>query len=214
MTREDLEYVPHSEMNGEAREAYNCSDVSSDGEVVIVDDVKVSDLKVRATIPAKFNTIKLGATFSFSNGPAKLFDDVETAGATAFQIFISEPDNWPALYLPAKLVEEFRYEMTMRRWSNENIFVHGHLHVNLASSVEATYNRCYKLFVSEVRACEQLGLKYYIFHPGSPQKKTSREHAIKQMAVAIDRCSAELCPLCYDPHREYGRPRRRMWLQF
>ena len=169
------------------KELYNCSDVESeDDEVMIVDDMSVSELKINATAPQLYKPIKLGATFSFSKGPRKLFDKVEAAGATAFQVFISKPDNWPALYLSKNIIEEFKREQTLRRWSNENIFVHGHLHVNLASSVEATYNRCYKLFLSEVRACEQLGLKYYILHPGSPQKKTSREHAITQMARAID----------------------------
>ena len=171
-------------------EYYECSEADDNEDVILVEDRTPSEIVMREPLTRQ-PMINVGATFSFESGPCHLFDSAEVAGATAIQLFVSRPDNWPAVYLKPNVVSEFRRERTKREWPLENIFVHGHLHVNLASSIEATFNRCYRLLESEVRACEALGVKYYIFHPGSPQKKLTREVAIKQMAKALDRALAE-----------------------
>ena len=127
----------------------------------------------------------IGGTFSPLKGYAKMIQDAKEAKATYLQFFISKSDQWPARYVSKEEKEEFELALKSEGWKKENIVVHGHLHLNLASKNEVTYERCFRLFESEVKACSVLGISLYVLHPGSPKKVVSHDEAIVQTAEAV-----------------------------
>ena len=90
------------------------------------------------TIGSKLNNWLIGGTFSPSKGYSHMFKDAKESKANCLQFFISKSDQWPAQYIVKD--EKYNFEKAIKSagWSKENLIVHGHLHLNLASSNKAT----------------------------------------------------------------------------
>ena len=127
----------------------------------------------------------LGATFSITQNRT-VFELAREAGAQAFQFFISGERPWPELILREEFLDAFLNERMESKWNRDHIFVHGHLHINLASALEENLKRAERLFMSEIKGCEDMGIRNYILHPGSPKKKMDHQTAIKQVARLIN----------------------------
>jgi apurinic endonuclease APN1 len=115
-----------------------------------------------------------------------VFELAREAGAHAFQFFISGERPWPELILREEFLDAFLNERMESKWNRDHIFVHGHLQINLASALEENLKRAERLFMSEIKGCEDLGIRNYILHPGSPKKKMDHQTAIKQVARLIN----------------------------
>jgi len=127
----------------------------------------------------------IGGTFSITKGYDAMFQDARDANANVIQFFISKSNQWPSRIIGRGEKEAFDKAVKSANWKRENLIIHGHLHLNLASKNKATYDRCLRLFRSEVEACATLGVPFYVLHPGSPKKEMSHTEAIKQTANAV-----------------------------
>jgi apurinic endonuclease APN1 len=127
----------------------------------------------------------IGATFPYSNDAKRLFQSANLSNAKAIQFFF--PSNtWPAIHVTDGEAAVFHEARNDFLGDKESVFLHGHLHLNLASANKGTFDRCLRLFKSEVAACQKLGVKFYVLHPGSPKKQMSHQDAITQIALSID----------------------------
>jgi deoxyribonuclease IV len=111
------------------------------------------------------NTVFLGAHVSISGGVDKAPAIGLEIGCEAIQIFTRNQMQWKAKPLTKVDLDSFRQRM---RASKIKIGIsHDSYLINLGSPVETKLMQSRIAFGEEIERCEQLGLSYLVFHPGS-----------------------------------------------
>ena len=113
------------------------------------------------------------------------FKDADAAHAQAMQLFISDSKSWPPKVIGEDGIQYFRRERLLYNFDMKNIVVHGNLKINIASPDDINYNIAIKTMKREIECCSELGIGFYVIHPGSAKHKYTRERAIKRAADAI-----------------------------
>ncbi len=105
-----------------------------------------------------------GAHVSSAGSILKTFERAEEIGAEVFQFFLRSPRAWGWKGVSKELVSKFR-----RRLSDfgNPVMVHAPYLLNLASPKEDLRRRSVEVFLEELIACEELGVDFYNFHPGT-----------------------------------------------
>ena len=116
-----------------------------------------------------------------------IFVQAEEADANCFQFFLSGLKDWPTVTIQEEFIKNFQLNRLKYAGKYEkNIFVHGNLLINIASTDRGVYQRSVKVFLTEMGICNQLGVDYYVLHPGSSKKKMSRPKTIANVAATIN----------------------------
>ena len=107
----------------------------------------------------------LGAHVSTSGGVDKAPANGARIGCEAIQVFTKNQRQWKAKSLSKAEIENYRGEIEKSKIQLD--VSHDSYLINLASPEDEILKRSREAFEDEVERCEQLGVPYLIFHPGS-----------------------------------------------
>src|SRR5919197_1485025 len=127
----------------------------------------------------------LGAHEGVAGGVSTAFSRAEADGADCLQIFTRNLRSWASKPLDAGEVELFRAEAKRTRM---RVAAHSTYLVNLCCDDRAIRKKSWETLADELARCEQLGIRWLIFHPGSRgDEREGIELAAEGMTQALDR---------------------------
>ncbi len=124
------------------------------------------------------DVLLLGVHLSTSKGIKGLFEEARRLKINVFQFFLGSPRVWKNKKLSEKERELFLKE------KNSYLFiaVHAPYLLNFASFSEDLYRRSIKRAIDDIEEMNKIGIKYYIFHPGT---NSDISGGIKKIRYAI-----------------------------
>jgi len=128
----------------------------------------------------------IGAHVSASGGVENAPLNAKAIGATAFALFTKNQRQWKAAPLSADSIAAFKRNCEVNGFTPEQILPHDSYLINLGHPEAEGLEKSREAFIDEMRRCEQLGLKYLNFHPGSHLKKISESECLARIAESIN----------------------------
>lgn len=128
----------------------------------------------------------IGAHVSAAGGVQNAPLNALRIGATAFGLFTKNQRQWKAKPLSAPSIEAFQRNCTASGYTPEHILPHDSYLINLGHPEPEGLEKSRQAFLDEMQRCEQLGLKYLNFHPGSHLGKISEVRSIRRVAQSIN----------------------------
>ncbi|HEX9291944.1 MAG TPA: deoxyribonuclease IV [Anaeromyxobacteraceae bacterium] len=106
----------------------------------------------------------LGAHVGVAGGVSTAFARAEADGADCLQIFTRNVRGWATKPFDPDEVERFRAES---RRTRKPVAAHSTYLVNLCCEDRAIRQKSWDALADELQRCEQLGVRWLVFHPGS-----------------------------------------------
>jgi len=128
----------------------------------------------------------VGAHVSASGGAFNAPSNAKKIGAKAFALFTKNQRQWKAKPLTEEEIEKFKDNCSAEGYSPDYILPHDTYLINLGAPEKEALEKSRDAFIEEMKRCEQLGLKFLNFHPGSHKKKMSDDDCLKRIAESID----------------------------
>ena len=128
----------------------------------------------------------IGAHVSISGGVENAPQNAESIGAKAFAMFTKNQKQWHANPLTEKNITQFKENCKKGGFNPDHILPHDSYLINLGHPEEEGLQKSRNAFLDEMQRCEQLGLKYLNFHPGSHLKKIDPEQCLERIAESIN----------------------------
>jgi deoxyribonuclease-4 len=125
----------------------------------------------------------LGAHTSTSGGTAAAVELADKLGFTAMQIFSKNNTRWAQRPFKESEIQDFK-----KKLKNSNIkyvCVHDSYLINLCADNPEFKKKSDEAFLDEIERCQQLGIEYLNFHPGSHGGKGEKE-GIKAIAESLN----------------------------
>lgn len=107
-------------------------------------------------------------------------------GANAFALFTKNQRQWVSAPLSAGSIEKFKANCARSGIDASYILPHDSYLINLGNPDEEAIQKSRAAFIDEMQRCEQLGLKYLNFHPGSHLNKIPVEQCLDEIAANIN----------------------------
>lgn len=127
----------------------------------------------------------IGCHTSISGGIWKAPLEAAEFGAKAFGLFLHNQHQWMMKPLAEGHAEKFRDTCQKLNYQPNQIVPHGSYLLNCGSPKEDVKKKSMAMLVQELQRCEDLGLLYFNFHPGSTLGKISIEKCLSSIANAI-----------------------------
>lgn len=128
----------------------------------------------------------IGAHVSAAGGVENAPLNAHKIGAKAFAVFTKNQRQWKAKPLSSNSIEAFKQNCNELGYAPEHILPHDSYLINLGHPEEAGLAKSRAAFLDECQRCEQLGLKYLNFHPGSHLRKITESESLKRIADSIN----------------------------
>lgn len=128
----------------------------------------------------------IGAHVSASGGVENAPVNAHDIGATAFALFTKNQRQWTSPPLFETSIEKFSQNCQELGYHQDFILPHDSYLINLGNPTEESLNKSRQAFLDELQRCEQLGLKYLNFHPGSHLKQMSEMECLLRIADSIN----------------------------
>ena len=128
-----------------------------------------------------------GAHVSIAGGVENAPLNAQKIGARAFALFTKNQRRWQAKPLTPENIDAFRANCERTGFAPDHILPHDSYLINLGHPEQSGLEKSRQAFLDEVRRCEQLGLKYLNFHPGSHLKKISEDACLHRIAESVNR---------------------------
>jgi deoxyribonuclease-4 len=128
----------------------------------------------------------IGAHVSAAGGIENAPLNAKAIGATAFALFTKNQRQWNAKPLTEKTINRFKENCEAVGYTPAQILPHDSYLINLGHPETEGLEKSRIAFIDEMQRCEQLGLKYLNFHPGSHLGKISETECLKRIAESID----------------------------
>lgn len=128
----------------------------------------------------------IGAHVSAGGGVENAPLNAARIGAKAFALFTKNQRQWKARPLSRNSVKMFRENCELKGYGPGQILPHDSYLINLGHPDEEGLAKSRAAFLDECRRCEQLGLMYLNFHPGSHLRKISEGACLKRIAESIN----------------------------
>ena len=128
----------------------------------------------------------IGAHVSAAGGVQNAPLNARKIGATAFALFTKNQRQWKTKPLTDESIARFKENCEDAGYTPEQILPHDSYLINLGHPESAGLEKSRVAFIDEMRRCEQLGLKYLNFHPGSHLKKISEDACLARIAESIN----------------------------
>ncbi len=129
---------------------------------------------------------KIGAHVSISGGVENAPLNALEIGAKAFGIFTKNQRQWAAKPLAEENIELFKKNCDEYGFSPDFILPHDSYLINPGHPEQAAFEKSRNALLDEMQRCEQLGLKYLNFHPGSHLNVISESECLKRIAESIN----------------------------
>ncbi|WP_415897043.1 deoxyribonuclease IV [Neptuniibacter sp. QD72_48] len=128
----------------------------------------------------------VGAHVSASGGVQNAPLNAKEIEANAFALFTKNQRRWMAKPLDSKTIASFKKNCAALNFKPEQILPHDSYLINLGHPEEEALQKSRDAFLDEMQRCEQLGLVYLNFHPGSHLRKISEEECIAKIAESLN----------------------------
>ncbi|MDX2422362.1 MAG: deoxyribonuclease IV [Amphritea sp.] len=128
----------------------------------------------------------VGAHVSASGGVENAPLNAAKLGANAFALFTKNQRRWEAKPLTRGSISKFRDNCERLGFKPEQILPHDSYLINLGHPEAELLAKSRAAFIDELQRCEQLGLCYLNFHPGSHLRKVDEETCLNTIAESIN----------------------------
>lgn len=128
----------------------------------------------------------IGAHVSAAGGVYNAPVNAANIGANAFALFTKNQKRWHAKELGSNEIRKFQDRCAEFDFKPEQILPHDSYLINLGHPEQDKLERSRTAFTDEMQRCEQLGLKYLNFHPGSHLNKLSEEESLERVAHSVN----------------------------
>jgi deoxyribonuclease-4 len=128
----------------------------------------------------------VGAHVSAGGGVENTPLNAQKIGAKAFALFTKNQRQWRAKPLSGKSIDAFKANCDACDFTPDQILPHDSYLINLGHPEKAGLAKSRAAFVEEFKRCEQLGLKFLNFHPGSHLGKISEKQCLERIAESIN----------------------------
>ncbi|MCF7858300.1 MAG: deoxyribonuclease IV [Candidatus Cloacimonetes bacterium] len=128
----------------------------------------------------------IGAHVSTSGGVENAPLNAKEIGATAFALFTKNQRQWFSKPLTEDNISKFKDNCETGGYSPDHILPHDSYLINLGNPDAEKLLKSKKAFLDELQRCEQLGLKYLNFHPGSHLGQNSEDECLETIADSIN----------------------------
>jgi deoxyribonuclease-4 len=124
----------------------------------------------------------IGAHVSASGGVENSPINAAEIGATGFALFTKNQRQWNAKPLTDESIEAFKENCAKNGYTADMILPHDSYLINLGNPDPEKREKSLTSFIHELHRCEQLGLKYLNFHPGSHLREITEDECLKLIA--------------------------------
>jgi deoxyribonuclease-4 len=128
----------------------------------------------------------IGAHVSAAGGVENAPLNAHKIGAKAFAVFTKNQRQWKAKPLSTKSIEAFKHNCEQLGYASKYILPHDSYLINLGHPEEEGLAKSRAAFIDECQRCEQLGLRYLNFHPGSHLRKITEAESLKRISDSIN----------------------------
>jgi deoxyribonuclease-4 len=128
----------------------------------------------------------IGAHVSAAGGVENAPLNAARIGARAFALFTKNQRQWKAKPLSQASIRLFRQHCEKEGFGPGQILPHDSYLINLGHPDEAGLAKSRAAFLDECQRCEQLGLIYLNFHPGSHLRKISEDACLRRISESIN----------------------------
>ena len=128
----------------------------------------------------------IGAHVSASGGVFNAPLNAVEIGATAFALFTKNQKQWKSSPLSEEVITKFKENCQKHNFSPEQILPHDSYLINLGHPEADKLEKSRAAFIDELQRCQQLGLIYLNFHPGSHLKQLSETDCLSRIAESIN----------------------------
>lgn len=128
----------------------------------------------------------IGAHVSTAGGVANAPLEAIAIGARSFALFTGMSNRWTSKALTEKDVDDFKSNCREGGFSPELILPHDNFLINLGSPDPQKLHMSRNSFLEEMRRCEQLGLVYLNFHPGSHVNGIDEDKCLDLIADSVN----------------------------
>jgi deoxyribonuclease-4 len=133
----------------------------------------------------------VGAHVSAAGGVENAPLNARKIDATAFALFTKNQRQWRAKALSDDSISRFKENCRQCGYTPDQILPHDSYLINLGHPEPAGLQKSREAFVDEMRRCQQLGLRFLNFHPGSHLKKRSEADCLARIAESINLALAQ-----------------------
>ena len=133
-----------------------------------------------------------GAHVSSAGSILRTFERAKEIGADVFQFFLRSPRVWRWKGVSENTKKVFKEKL--ENFKNP-VIVHAPYLLNLASPKEELRRRSMEVFLEELKFCDEVGIHYYNFHPGTATG-ISDEEGLKNVVNSLTEIFSE-----YEPKR-------------
>ncbi len=128
----------------------------------------------------------IGAHISIAGGVDNAPLNAKQINAKSFGMFTKNQRQWYAKDISEETKKNFLKNCNDCGYKPEQILPHSSYLINLGHPEEEKLIKSRKAFVDEIKRCNELGLLYLNFHPGTHLKQISEKECIKIVAESIN----------------------------
>jgi deoxyribonuclease IV len=128
----------------------------------------------------------IGAHVSAAGGVENAPLNAKKIDATAFALFTKNQRQWRAKPLTEDSIHRFKQNCATAGYTPDQILPHDSYLINLGHPEPEGLQKSRTAFIDEFSRCEQLGLKYLNFHPGSHLNKITEGACLERIAESIN----------------------------
>ncbi len=128
----------------------------------------------------------IGGHVSAAGGVENAPLNAKAIGAKAFAFFTKNQRQWFSKPLTEENITLFKENCQKEGFSPEHILPHDSYLINLGHPESEKLIKSQKAFLDELQRCEQLGLKYLNFHPGSHLGQYSEDECLQTVSESIN----------------------------
>jgi len=128
----------------------------------------------------------IGPHVSAAGGVENAPLNAKEIGATAFALFTKNQRQWFSKPLTEDNINKFKENCEACGYKPEHILPHDSYLINLGNPDAEKLLKSKKAFLDELQRCEQLGLTYLNFHPGSHLGQYSEDECLETIADSIN----------------------------
>ena len=128
----------------------------------------------------------IGAHVSAAGGVFNAPINAAKIGATAFALFTKNQKQWQSKPLTEEIISQFKANCEQYHFTPQQILPHDSYLINLGHPEAEKLDKSRNAFVDEMERCQQLGLIYLNFHPGSHLKQIDEATSLSRVAESIN----------------------------